>query len=137
VRTFLDSSAFAKRFIEEPGSAEVERVCRQATELGLSVLCVPEVVSGLNRRLREKGLTPSQYAAAKNRLAEDVRDATVVMLTPSVVLSSISILEAGPVRAMDALRVACALEWGANIFASSDERQVAAAKKAGLRTLRV
>jgi predicted nucleic acid-binding protein len=35
---------------------------------------------------------------------------------------------------MDALHVASALEWGADLFASSDRRQLAAAKKAGLRT---
>ncbi len=43
-------------------------------------------------------------------------------------------LEISPVRAMDALHVACALEWGADVFASSDDRQLKAAKKAGLTT---
>jgi len=37
------------------------------------------------------------------------------------------------VRAMDALHVACAIQWGAELFVSADERQVAAAKKAGLK----
>jgi hypothetical protein len=35
MKLFLDSSAFAKRFVEEPGSLEVETLCSQATELGL------------------------------------------------------------------------------------------------------
>jgi predicted nucleic acid-binding protein len=35
---------------------------------------------------------------------------------------------------MDALHVACAMQWGAELFVSADARQVAAAKKAGLRT---
>ncbi len=42
MKTFLDSSAFAKRFVDEDGSDKVEDTCAQATELGLSVLCVPE-----------------------------------------------------------------------------------------------
>ena len=43
-------------------------------------------------------------------------------------------IEASPVRAMDALHVACALEWDAELFASADKQQLSAAKKAGLKT---
>jgi predicted nucleic acid-binding protein len=35
---------------------------------------------------------------------------------------------------MDALHIACALEWGAEVFVSADARQLAAARRAGLRT---
>ena len=134
MKACLDSSAFAKRFVEEQGSDAVEAVCAQASELGLSVLCVPEVISALNRRLRERVLTPPQYLQAKQRLLDDVRDADIIQLTPSVVGSAIQVLEASPVRAMDALHIACALEWGADLFGSADARQLAAAKRAGLKT---
>ena len=134
MKACLDSSAFAKRFVDERGSDAVEAVCAQANELGLSVLCVPEVISALNRRLRERELTPTQYRQAKQRLLDDVRDADIIQLTPSVIGSAIQVLEASPVRAMDALHIACALEWGADLFASADTRQLAAARKAGLKT---
>lgn len=137
MKTYLDSSSFAKRFVEEEGSDRVETACSQASELGLSVICVPEVVSALNRRKREHTLTAVQYREAKQRLLDDVRDAVIVNLTPSVIGSAIRILDASPVRAMDALQVACALEWGADLFASSDDRQLKAARKAGLKTKRI
>ena len=101
------------------------------------MICVPEIVSALNRRKREHTLTSIQYREAKHRLLGDVRDAVIVNLTASVIGSAIRILETSPVRAMDALHVACALEWGADLFASSDERQLKAAKKAGLKTQRI
>lgn len=134
MKACLDSSAFAKRFVDEQGSDVVEDICAQANELGLSTLCMPEVVSALNRRLRERLLAPSQYRQAKQRLLDDVRDADIIQLTPSVVGSAIQVLEASPVRAMDALHIACALEWGADIFVSADTRQLAAARRAGLKT---
>ena len=137
MKAYLDSSSFAKRFIEEKGSDKVEALCRQATELGLSALCVPEIVSALNRRRRERTLTRTHYDEARQRLLDDVRDADIVNLTPSVIGSAIRILEVSPVRAMDALHVACALEWAAELFASSDDRQLKAAKKAGLKTQKV
>jgi predicted nucleic acid-binding protein len=105
--------------------------------LCLSVICVPEVLSALNRRLREKSLTRRGYAQAKQRLSQDVRDAVIVNLTPDVVHRSIGILERTPVRTMDALHVACAAAWGADLFASADHRQVAAAKTAELKTKQI
>ncbi len=137
MKTFFDSSAFAKRFVEEEGSDKVELTCTQASELGLSVICVPEVLSALNRRRRERTITEAQYGHAKTRLLADVRDAAIINLTLPVIGSAIRILETSPVRAMDALHVACAVEWSAEAFASSDDRQLKAAKKAGLKALRM
>ena len=134
MKAFLDSSAFAKRFVNEEGSDEVEALCAQADALGLSVICLPEVASALYRRLRERLLTTGQYRLAKQRLVDDVRDADIIQLAPSVVGSAIHILEESPVRAMDALHIACALEWGADVFVSADKRQMAAARRAGLKT---
>jgi len=133
MRTCFDSSAFAKRSIEEAGSAKVESICSRATELGLSVLCVPEILSALNRRRREGNLTAAQYRQAKQRLIADVRDADIIQLTPSVIATSIEVLEAGPLRGMDALHIAGAIEWGAELFVSADKAQLKAAKKAGLK----
>jgi len=63
-----------------------------------------------------------------------VRDANIINLTTSVVASAITVLEASPVRTSDALHIACALEWEAELFASYDKRQLSAAKRAGLKT---
>jgi len=41
-------------------------------------------------------------------------------------------LENSSLRAMDALHVACALEWNADLFLTSDKRQFIAAKNVGL-----
>lgn len=134
MKTFFDSSAFAKRYVEEPGSQGVESLCTAATELALSVVCIPEIISALNRRVRERKLSPRQYEAAKENLSADIRDVAIVNLTPDVLSTCTTILETSPVRAMDALHIACAVQWGAALFVSADERQVSVAKKAGLRT---
>ena len=134
MKTFLDSSAFAKRFVDEVGSDKVEDTCAQASELGLSVICVPEIISALNRRRRERSLTAAQYDRAKQQLLDDIRDADIINLSVPVVGSAIGVLETSPVRAMDALHIACAREWGAELFVSLDKKQLSAARRAGLRT---
>jgi predicted nucleic acid-binding protein len=134
VKTFFDSSAFAKRYVEEPGSDEVEAACLAATDLGLCVICVPEILSAFNRRLRERGLRQSDYKLIKERLLADVADATIVDLTPAVIKEAVVMLETSILRAADALHIAAAVAWDAEWFISADRRQLAAARKAGLRT---
>lgn len=133
MKTFLDSSALAKRFIEEPGSEVVESLCLAASELGLCVTCVPEILSAVNRRLRERRLRREHYDLIKRHLLADVADATIVDLTPAVIASTVAVLETSAVRAADAMHVAAAVAWGAELFVSADRQQCAAARKAGLR----
>ncbi|HQI01560.1 MAG TPA: type II toxin-antitoxin system VapC family toxin [Deltaproteobacteria bacterium] len=134
MRTFLDSSAFAKRYIEETGSQSVDDLCQEATELCLSVICIPELISALNRRVREKNLSQGNYKKIKKALSEDVQDVTIINLTPEVITRTTRLLEGNALRAMDALHIACALEWGAELFVSFDKQQIIAAGKAGLIT---
>jgi len=134
VKTFFDASAFAKRYVEENGSQLVDDICQETSELSLSVICVPEIISALNRRIREKRLSRRDYATIKQRISDDVHDAVIINLTPEVIATSTTLLEDSPLRAMDALHVACALEWGAELFVSSDKQQITAAKKAGSQT---
>ncbi|OOO02289.1 MAG: hypothetical protein USCGTAYLOR_01513 [Chromatiales bacterium USCg_Taylor] len=53
MRVYFDSSAFAKRYISEPGTAEGLAWCDQATELALSVIAIQELFSAFCRLKRE------------------------------------------------------------------------------------
>lgn len=128
-----DSSSFAKRYVQEVGSDKLDRLLEIASELAFCVVLVPEIISGLNRRLRERVLTTADYRAVKKQLMDDVRDATVLQITPSVISRSVRLLESNVLRSLDALHVACALEWGADLFVTSDRRQFMAATNTGLR----
>ncbi|MBI9082211.1 MAG: type II toxin-antitoxin system VapC family toxin [Desulfobacterales bacterium] len=131
----VDSSSFAKRYVQEIGSDELDDVLQNSSELALCVILVPELISALNRRLREGVLPEGDYRMAKRLLLEDIRDATVLQLTPAVISRSIGLLETNVLRAMDALHVACALEWEADLFVTSDRRQLDAAVRSGLNSL--
>ena len=133
MKLFVDSSSFAKRYIQEFGSDELDDLLQNASELALCVILVPELISGLNRRLREGTLTDENYKKAKTLLLDDIHDATILQLTPAVISCSVKLLEENVLRSMDALHVACALEWKADIFVTSDRRQLEAAINSGLR----
>ncbi len=134
MRLIVDSSSFAKRYIQEAGSEQLDEFLQQASELALCVILVPELISALNRRLREGGITREEYRKAKKYLLNDVSDATVLQLTPAVISRSVYLLENFTLRAMDSLHVACALEWKSDLFVTSDKRQFDSALSSGLRT---
>jgi len=133
MRSFFDSSAFAKRFIEEEGSDEVDNICKKSTSIALSSLCVPEIISALNRRLREKYITRKEYTKIKERLIIEIIDAIIVNVVPEIISESIVLLEKNKLRTIVSIHIASALLWQPDIFVSSDKRQISAAKKSGLK----
>lgn len=134
MKLLVDSSAFAKRYVQEHGSEQIDNYLQQVSELALCIILMPEIISGLNRRLREQILTVKNYTNLKNQLLEDVHDATVIQITPAVISHAVKLLEQNTLRAMDSLHVACAIEWKSDLFLTSDKRQFLAAKNAGLLT---
>lgn len=134
MKLVVDSSSLAKRYVQEFGSEKLDLLLQKASELTLCIILVPEVVSGLNRCIREGALDHRSYRAVKKQLLNDVRDAAILQITPSVISHSVKLLENNVLRTIDALHVACALEWKADLFVTSDRRQLIAAQNAGLRT---
>lgn len=134
---FADSSALAKRYIADEKSDDFDLLLQRADSLTVSVLCLPEIISALCRRRRERALTPAQYAAAKNALDSDLADATVIQITDEVTLSCIRLLESSPLRSSDAIQIASALAWHADVFVSADARQCAAARSSGLEVVKL
>jgi len=134
MKLLTDSSALAKRYVLEEGSDKIDQFLQNASQLGLCTILVPEIISGLNRRRREQILSSNDYRTVKRQLMEDVHDAIVLQVTPAVISNSVKLIETNILRAMDALHIACALEWQAELFVTADRRQYKAAKNAGLLT---
>ena len=133
LNVFFDSSALAKRYIEEKGSDQVQAILISASALGISIICVPEIVAALCRRRRERKFSAEEYRYARASLLSDIDDATVIGITEEVVAQAIAMLEQFPLRAADALHVACAAVWSTDLFVSADDRQCRAARVHGLQ----
>ena len=133
MKVFFDTSALVKRYIEEPGSAQVAETCLNADVLMVSIVCLPEMLSTLRRLVREGSLSQSHYQRIKKAILTDLADAEVSNLTPEVIGLAIHCLENHPLRALDAIHLGCALAMKPDLFVSSDRVQTAAARKEGLQ----
>jgi hypothetical protein len=137
MRVFFDSSAFVKRYVREDGSDAVLSWCDQATELCLSGIALPEIISTFCRMQREKLITPPQYRHLKTMLMADIVDAAICDLAPEVLRNTVLALENNVLRGMDAIHIGSALTLKVDVFVSGDARQCAAAEHSGLRVERV
>jgi len=133
LNVFFDSSALAKRYIAETGSDRVQAILSSASALAVSVICIPEIVSALCRRRRERKLSTEEYRNTKAALLADIDDATAIGITEEVIAQAVALLEQFPLRSADALHIACASEWSTDLFVSADDRQCQAAKARRLR----
>jgi uncharacterized protein len=133
LNVFFDSSALAKRYVEEKGSDRVQAILSSASTLAVSVICIPEIVSALCRRRRERKLSTEEYQNAKASVLSDIDDATIIGMTHEVIAQAVALLEQFSLHSADALHVACASEWSTDLFVSADDRQCAAARAHGLR----
>ena len=98
MRVFFDTSAFVKRYVSEAGTGAVLGWCDQATEIGLSGITLPEIVSVFFRLHREARITDTQYQQLKSLLLADIEDAAICDLTPTVLAQAILSLEKNVLR---------------------------------------
>lgn len=129
---FFDSSAWAKRYIEEKGSSEVEKIGFDADTVILSILCIPEIISAFSRIRREKKISEDEFLQFKNTFLQEIKDIRLINITPDIIAYSLDLLQRFTLRTLDALHIACALADEIDLFVTSDRRQMDAAQTVGL-----
>jgi uncharacterized protein len=132
---FLESSAFAKLFVFEKGSDPLIRLLRSVDDSNKLVysLAPLEVRSAIRRRQREGDIAPADASQALTALEAEVLRIVEQPVSPVVVDVAKLVLDAHPLRAMDALHLAtCAtirdtLQVSDICFVSADDALLKAA----------
>ncbi len=134
---FLDTSAFAKLFIEEQGSVEVGRIVREAEAIRVCSIVLPETLSAARRLVSEGKLEAADYDRIKESACNDIAAIEVVAVSDEVIARAIDAIERSQIRTLDALHIGAAISVEASRFVTSDSRQAAAARDAGLEVILV
>ena len=135
MRLFFDTSALAKRYVKEEYSDTISGLFQEADEIAISILCIAEIISTLNRLKREKTITTPQYRNIKKQFENDLKDFYVCDVDPKSIQLSVELLEKYKLKAADSIHLANAILWKCNFFISFDKDQLSAAKKTGLKLL--
>jgi uncharacterized protein len=137
MRVFFDTSAFVKRYIAENGTNAVLEWCQRASEIGLSSIAIPELISVFCRLRRENKISDEQYQRLKTSLLSDIEDIAIGDLAPIVLAHTITSLENNTLRAMDAIHIGSAIALECDVFVSADQRQLEAAERSGLNVVSI
>ncbi len=134
---YLDTSAWVKLYVREPGSKELRAYTAKADAMAASVVAHPEARAAF-ARLKAQGI--STAAKHRQRLAQlnlDWENLLRIELVPTVVRTAGDLAEVYGLRGFDAIHLASALwlkeKTGTPLyFAVFDQRLRAAAERAGL-----
>jgi predicted nucleic acid-binding protein len=138
---YIDTSALAKWYLNEPRSEEFEIFIRRQESAAISRLTVLEFRSLLARRRRSKEIDPRIENRVFSTFETDVRKGFLVVhpLQDAHALAAIEILARlrnHPLRSLDALHLAIAQDLGAMCMATADRVLAEAAAALGLKTER-
>lgn len=137
MKVFFDASAFAKRYVEESGTHRVIDICNQADAIGLSIICLPEMISTLCRLVRERKLSRQEYRGMRDSILADLEDADICDITSPVLTHALGCLENNALRVLDAIQLGCALAYAPDLFVSADRRQIKVARSEGLTVVEI
>lgn len=125
---YVDASALVKLFVPEPESDDLNQALAGLTDVIVSDLALTEMASALGRRTREEA--QRLYREASKLLAASHR----AELTPPIHrrAEQLMLTLAMPLRALDALHLATALDARAATVVTFDPRLRDAASSQGL-----
>ena len=133
---YVDTSAYVKRFAQEPGSRELGRRTR-GVRLVSSVLLWPESMSAIARKLRDGDLTDRMASRLRSGISEDLDRILLVRTGPGVLSEAERLVFVRSLRASDAVHLGSALRVssgrnGPLAFLTADHDLADAATQEGL-----
>jgi uncharacterized protein len=137
---YIDTSALAKRYIDEAGSEDVDAFLGRWPRVLISRLVVVEFRCVLQRRRHTAEIDPAYERAAMADFADDVRSGyfQIEPLTDRhavVAHDLVGQLSDYSLRTLDALHLAIAQGAGVMVLATADRAMAHAAEALGIRTV--
>jgi predicted nucleic acid-binding protein len=140
---FLDSTAFAKLFVQEAGTDAIIRLM-EATEDNRKLISAGtplEVYAALKRRERSGGIAAADSEAARSILRVEAARMVQQPLNPAVLEAGRQLLDRHELRSGEALQLGAAVvaremfQGMEIVFVSADQRLLDAAKSEQFETL--
>jgi predicted nucleic acid-binding protein len=107
---YWDTSALVKQFIKEVGTGEALALRAETPPHATATIAYTETFSAFRRRLREAALKEPQYHEIVRRFLQEWPAYVRINLDESILGRSRTLLERYPLRTLDAIHLASAIE---------------------------
>ncbi|HMV43265.1 MAG TPA: type II toxin-antitoxin system VapC family toxin [Leptospiraceae bacterium] len=129
MKSFFDTSALVKKYIEEDGSDAVSELFQNSDEIALSPITRIEFQSALQRLVNTNVLTQESYEIALAEFTEDSVDYEFISFNSTLEELVIEVIKKYGLRSLDGIQLAAAKISKSDQFITSDTKLFEAAKK--------
>lgn len=140
--SYCDTSALAKYYQEEPGSARMKNLMAQSEKIVTSALTELELTSFVERSKRERRIDSPTYRTIYGAIEKDIRSGVIglVEIESAILKNAKQVLRQRRLKVQDSIQLATALavhkrSGGAVDFICSDHALLEAARLEGLRVI--
>ncbi|MDH5640040.1 MAG: type II toxin-antitoxin system VapC family toxin [Nitrospira sp.] len=139
---YWDTSALVKQFIREIGTDEALALRSDAPPHATATIAYTEAFSAFRRRVRESALKEPHYHEVVRRFLQEWPAYVRINLDESILERSRTLLERYPLRTLDSIHLASAIELQdqlnePSVVISADVQLLRAAMAEGLKTKRI
>ncbi len=106
---YLDTSAWAKLYMNEPGRENVLNAVHESDNAAICVIGYTELHSAFGRRLRQREITQEEFQIAIDAMERDWPRFIKIQATEELCKAAAGLTQHG-LRSLDALHLAAALE---------------------------
>ena len=134
---YADTSAIVKKYVDEPGSAEVRELIQRTNLIGTSVLSRAEAAAAFAKAIRTGSLPASDAESCHAAFLREWKHYVRIRITETLIASADNLAWTLKLRGYDAVHLAAALHWSDRlgepvVFATFDQELWTAAGKAEL-----
>ena len=139
---YWDTSALVKQFIQEIGTDEALALRSDAPPHATATIAYTETFSAFRRRVRESALKEPHYHEVIRRFLQEWPAYIRINLDESILERSRTLLERYPLRTLDSIHLASAIDLQnqlnePSVIISADAQLLRAAMAEGLTTKRI
>jgi len=134
---YFDTSALIKKYIEENGSQNVDKLFLSADQVLVSAISEIESMSTLKRLLVEKEISDNDFDLIKNEIKTDFSFFSIIGLDSDIIETSIEIIGKYQLKSLDSIQLGSALcnKDQIEYFISCDTKLLKAAQKEGFKII--
>lgn len=140
--SYLDTSALAKYYHEEPGSVRMKQLINQEGELVTSVLTELELTSFVERLKRDRHIDSPAYRIVHHSIEKDTHSGKIGLVEIEAVIlkNALRLIRQRRLKVQDSIQLATALAVhkrfdGSMDFVCSDHALLEAARLEGLKCI--
>lgn len=135
MKAFIDTSSLIKRYIEEGNYTELDDYLESASELIISPITTLEFHSIIERKLRDKSMSPKEAQFLEQQFKIDLNYIGIVQWNSHIESAAQKFIRSHQIKALDAIQLAAGKLSGVDLFITSDKKLFLSAEKEIIHTV--